>query len=323
MPDINHVYHGNALTVLQSWPDEIVDCCVTSPPYWGLRNYGVDGQLGLEKTPEEYVTKMVEVFREVRRVLKPMATLWLNMGDIYWGGGFGCSPGGNEDFTARYPKQASNKGSADHEDRKLLGSLRKGDFLKPKDLCGIPWRVAFALQSDGWYLRQDIIWNKLNPMPESVTDRCTKSHEYIFLLAKNQKYYFDAEAIKEDSNYTENFYRRKLRASANYNLKEPYKNNFPIPAEGGKRNKRSVWTIAAQPFKEAHFATFPEKLIEPCVLAGSKKSDTILDPFMGSGTTALVAAKLGRNFLGIELNPDYITMANHRISDELAQGKMF
>ena len=318
----NKIIQGDALEVLKTFPDEFIDCCITSPPYWGLRDYGVEGQIGLERTPEEYVAKMVEVFREVKRVLKKEGTFWLNLGDSYWGGGFGTSPGGNEDFTERYPKQASNRGTQDYETRKKLGALKKHhSILKPKDLVGIPWRVAFALQADGWYLRQDIIWAKPNPMPESVTDRCTKSHEYIFLLTKSPRYYFDNEAIKEPAS----------EAS-----KERYKYRFGSPAQAtrgmnetvptGKkehligittRNKRSVWTVTTKPCKEAHFATFPPDLITPMILAGCPEKGLILDPFMGSGTVAEVAKYLGRNYLGIELNPSYIKLAENRLRQEM------
>jgi DNA modification methylase len=281
-----------------------------------LRDYGVVGQLGLEKTPEEYVAKMVEVFREVKRVLKKEGTCWLNLGDSYVGGGRGgkgqCGRGSMEE--GRY------------ENGQRIG-LPTGNIpgLKAKDLVGIPWRVAFALQSDGWYLRQDIIWHKPNPMPESVTDRCTKSHEYIFLLAKSQKYYFDNEAIKEDSVDLESYQGRRFRNATKIALLKgrPGTPNT-LEKKGGqfnkkyeKCNKRSVWTITTKPFKEAHFATFPEDLIIPMVKAGCPKDGIVLDPFMGAGTTALVAKKLGRNYLGIELNPAYVKMAERRLRQEI------
>jgi len=322
----NKIIQGDSLEVLKTLPDESIDCCITSPPYWGLRDYGVDGQIGLEKTPEKYVSKMVEIFREIRRVLKKEGTVWLNLGDSYWGGGFGTSPGGNEDFAQRYPKQASNMGTADHETRKKLGALKKHhSIIKPKDLVGIPWRVALALQFDGWWLRQDIIWAKPNPMPESVTDRCTKSHEYIFLLAKSKKYYYDNEAIKEDSVDLESYVGRRFRNATKIALLKgrPGTPNT-LEKSGGqfdkkyeKHNKRSVWTITTKPYKEAHFATFPEDLIVPMVKAGCPKDGIILDPFMGSGTTALVAKKLARNYLGIELNPEYIKIANERLRQDI------
>jgi DNA modification methylase len=251
---------------LRSMPDGVVQCVVTSPPYWGLRDYGVEGQLGLEKTPEEYVAKMVEVFREVRRVLRDDGTLWLNLGDSYTGSGV------NDGRT----NAGLNQGNAREGN---LGSSRpntKIEGLKPKDLVGIPWRVAFALQADGWYLRSDIIWAKPNPMPEGVTDRPTKSHEYIFLLSKSARYFYDAEAIAE--------------ACVNDNT---------------TRNKRSVWTVATAPRKGSHFATFPLELPELCIKAGTKQGDVVLDPFLGSGTVAEVARLNNRIGLGFELNPKY------------------
>ena len=304
----NTVHHGDCLTVLKTFPDEFIDCCVTSPPYWGLRDYGVSGQLGLEKTPEEYVAKMVEVFREVKRVLKKEGTVWLNLGDSYCATTKG-SGGHNE-------KQDSNNGSW-FDNRKW----QIPDGLKPKDLVGIPWRVAFALQADGWYLRSDIIWHKPNPMPESVTDRPTKSHEYIFLLSKSAKYYFDQEAVREDSIDPESYNGRRPRNAPSMYFKDP-KNlkNFGSIKDGKlpygmtyeKRNIRSVWTITTQPYSQAHFATFPPKLIEPCILAGCPENGIVLDPFIGSGTVAQVATLHRRNWIGIELNPDYIKLADKR-----------
>jgi DNA modification methylase len=316
--DSTTIYNGDSLQVLKELPSGSVDCTITSPPYWGLRDYGVDNQLGLEPTPEQYVAKMVEVFREVKRVLKDDGTCWLNLGDSYVGGGRGgkgqCGKGSMEE--GRY-----NKGQR-------IG-LPTGNIkdLKPKDLVGIPWRVAFALQGDGWWLRQDIIWSKPNPMPESVTDRCTKSHEYIFLLAKSPKYYFDNEAIKENSVDPESYTGRRKRNAptmAKYDIKN-LKNAGSILEDGTlksgmvyeKRNRRSVWTITTKPFKEAHFATFPEDLIRPMILAGCPEKGIVLDPFIGSGTTAVVTQKLGRNYLGIELNPDYIKMAEQRLLQEV------
>ena len=296
---ITNILIGDVFTQLQTMPDNSVQCVITSPPYWGMRDYGtaswdggdsrcnhkvgrfeysvsgkqasnsasaghqaydvcpkcgatrIDSQIGLEQTPQEYVTKMVSVFREVWRVLKNDGVLWLNLGDSYAGNNSRATNGG----------------------------------IKSKDLVGIPWRVAFALQAGGWYLRQDIIWAKPNPMPESVTDRCTKSHEYVFMLTKEPRYYFNSEAIKE-----------------------------PSTTKGYKtRNKRDVWTIPTKPLKEAHFAVMPEALVEPCILASTRQDDTVLDPFTGSGTVGVVAYKLRRNFIGIELNPEYATIANNRI----------
>lgn len=270
--------NADAMNAMASIDSESVQTCITSPPYWGLRDYGVEGQLGLEKTPDEFVERLVNIFKEVKRVLKKDGTLWLNLGDSYCGGG---NNRGNKSAISN--KQASNRGAIGQVAKYGIHNF-KSPTIKPKDLVGIPWRVAFALQADGWYLRQDIIWHKPNPMPESVRDRCTKSHEYIFLLSKSKKYYFDNEAIKE-----------------------------PAFSPDGQRNKRSVWTVTTKPFKGAHFATFPPDLIEPCVLAGSKINDIILDPFFGAGTVGLVAKKHDRNFIGIEINQDYMAIAKERI----------
>jgi len=295
MIELNKIYNGDCLDLMRQWPDEFIDCCVTSPPYWGLRDYGVDGQFGLESTPEEYVAKLVEICQEVKRVLKPEGTLWLNLGDSYCGEGRGCDT----------PKQKSNKGT----DGMPKSIVPPG--MKQKDLAGIPWMVAFALRQDGWYLRQDIIWHKPNPMPESVKDRCTKAHEYIFLLSKNKKYYYDADAIKEPS-ICPNDKRRPLGSEGAWQMdgREQGENG------GGKAyehdtsmsNKRSVWMIPTRSYKEAHFATFPPDLITPCILAGCPKDGVVLDPFMGSGTTAMVAYENNRNYIGCELNPEYIKM---------------
>lgn len=388
---INRIHQGDVLTVLRSWPDSFVDCCVTSPPYWGLRDYGVDGQLGLEKTPEEYISKMVEVFREVRRVLKPEGTCWVNMGDSY-------SSGGRDSHGTRVGyKQASNRGTMEATGTRL--PMPEG--CKPKDLVGIPWFLAFALRADGWWLRQDIIWHKTNPMPESVTDRCTKSHEYLFLLTKSAKYFFDQEAIREP--HQEVSLKRALRNrfGGKYRDADPHEHgalksgngygpegNPDIVCSPGGRNRRSVWTIATEPTPEAHFATFPRKLIEPCILAGTSEKgycpecgkawvrrvekesiDTgrgrgkepaqcranleghqqvgvycntktlgfsssctcgvepvpgiVLDHFMGSGTTALVAYEHRRRWIGIELNQEYIKMARRRIAEAEKQMRIF
>ena len=321
---------GDALVELKKMPDESVDCCITSPPYWGLRNYGVNGQFGLEKTAKEYIAKMVEVFKEIKRVLKKEGTLWLNLGDSYNGGGrggIGCKNASLKEFT--------NTGTL------TMPKVNMASDLKPKDLVGIPWRVAFSLQSDGWYLRQDIIWAKPNPMPESVTDRCTKAHEYIFLFAKSQKYYFDREAIKEKSVTNENRPDGIIRdREYNYNSKlqqmrkgkswHNHKNDL-IAGQSQKkdlpnlalsyRNRRSVWTINSHPFKGAHFATFPEDLVLPCILAGCPRGGVVFDPFSGAGTVGVVCKKNNRNFIGIELNPAYIEMARQRINN--TQESMF
>ena len=298
---INTIINGDSLEVIKTLPDNSINCCVTSPPYWGLRDYGVEGQLGLEKTPEEYVGKMVAVFGEVRRVLKDDGTLWLNLGDSYSGS---CQTGGTNSISGKGKSQPHVK-------------HKRSTNLKPKDLVGIPWRVAFALQADGWYLRQDIIWHKPNPMPESVTDRCTKAHEYIFLMAKSEKYYYDAEAIAEASSY----YGKDKRSDMGNLRYEGKRTQGDIKQTGQQsfvtinetRNRRSVWTVATQPFKEDHFAVFPPNLIKPMVLAGCPTGGVVLDPFVGSGTTAIVARELGRRFIGIELNPEYADMASRRV----------
>ena len=301
---------GCCLSVLATLPDQSVNTCVTSPPYWGLRDYGMPGQLGLELTPEEYVANMVGVFRQVKRILRDDGTLWINLGDSYAGG---------------------------------------SRSLKPKDLVGIPWMVAFALRADGWYLRSDIIWSKPNPMPESVTDRPTKAHEYLFLLSKSANYHYDHESIREPAaessiqRWSQNVESQEGSHRANGGAKI----NGTMKAVGGPRrgdkqrghgrghngfndrwdqmtkeeqsfgrNKRSVWTVATKPFPEAHFATYPPELIEPCILAGCPKGGTVLDPFFGAGTTGLVADRLQRNCIGIELNPQYVEIAERRLKKE-------
>ena len=283
-----------------------VQTCVTSPPYFGLRDYGVVGQIGLEPTPDEYVAQMVAVFRAVRDVLVDDGTLWLNLGDSYVSVGSGTQ-GANGEMATRRVAQV--------RDRKAVHStvLRPPSVpgVAPKNLIGIPWRVAFALQADGWYLRSDIIWHKPNPMPESVTDRPTKAHEYIFLLAKSERYYYDAEAIAEDGSGRSAGNRRyKYDGLLGHETKQGILS--VADKEWDKRNRRSVWTVPTQPFSGAHFATFPRALIEPCILAGSRPGDTVLDPFMGSGTTGQVATDLGRNFIGCELNPDYLRLHDMR-----------
>lgn len=296
---------GDSLEQLKTLESESVQTCITSPPYWGLRDYGVSGQLGLEPTPSEYVQKLVLVFDEVKRVLTADGTLWLNLGDSYVGGG----RGGNSQVITGRGKDAS-----------MVSRTKEIIGLKPKDLVGIPWRVAFALQENGWYLRQDIIWHKPNPMPESVTDRCTKAHEYIFLLSKSQSYFFDNEAIKEAAKRPgekQTFGGAKAKNSTIpkgdprfRNGSEQWGREIVTPTT---RNKRSVWTVTTKPFKGAHFATFPPDLIEPCILAGSRKGDTVLDPFFGAGTTGVVAKKHERECIGIELNPEYMEIAKRRV----------
>ena len=357
---------GDSLQVLRTMEDESIDCIITSPPYYGLRDYGtakweggdpncphyrtskysentatghkammekghavgdaiyktvcplcgavrIDDQIGLEETPEEYIEHLVTVFREARRVLKKDGTLWLNIGDSYAGGAGRW--GGDKNMSA---KQTSNNGS--------IGQIPvtqkwSHETIRQKKLIGIPWMLAFALRADGWYLRQDIIWQKPNPMPESVKDRCTKSHEYIFLLSKSPKYYFDYEAIKEPRTAKEKGESRTYRGGV-YTNGNTFNNSAKIertshgnkPASSDLRNKRDVWNIAIKPYKGAHFATFPEALVEPCLLAGCPEGGTALDPFSGAGTVGVVCKKKGRNYVGIELNPEYAQLQADRIA---------
>lgn len=299
------ILQGDCRDVLKTLPAESVHCCVTSPPYWGLRDYGVSGQIGLESTYQAFVAEMVGVFREVRRVLRADGTCWINLGDSYANDGkWGGSTGG--------------KHAAGLHGETGIGREKRVTGLKPKDLCGIPWRVAFALQEDGWYLRQDIIWAKPNPMPESVTDRCTKAHEYLFLMSKSARYFYDAEAIKEAA--SENTHATgkdgyRGAAAARHTNGDRNDGGGAIGAREN-RNKRSVWEVATAPFSEAHFATFPPALIEPCIKAGCPKGGTCLDPFGGAGTTGLVADRLQRNAILIELNPKYAAMAERRIHND-------
>lgn len=302
---------GDCRERLKGLPSKSAHTCVTSPPYFGLRDYGVDGQIGLETTPDAFVAEMVDVFREVRRVLRDDGTLWLNLGDSYannakWGG----SSGGKHV-------------EALHGDTKV-GRAKKSTGLKPKDLIGIPWRVAFALQADGWYLRQDIIWAKPNPVPESVQDRCTKAHEYVFLLSKGPKYHFDAAAIAEATAYPEgpgNISQGKYGDAYDAgDERQRTKINLNKIGARETRNKRSVWTVGSEPFSGAHFATFPTALIEPCILAGCPAGGTVLDPFGGAGTTGLVSDRLQRDAVLIELNPEYAEIARKRL---LGDGGMF
>ena len=283
-------------------PDASAQTCVTSPQYFGLRDYGVDGQIGLEPTPDEFVASLVTVFREVRRVLRDDGTLWLNLGDSY------ARTGG----TDRKVPETARVGSTRNTMTQMGDRTSKAPSgLKDKDLIGVPWRVAFALQADGWYLRQDIIWHKPNPMPESVRDRCTKAHEYIFLLSKSPRYYFDSEAIKEPASAPPKKCGPKNDASRNDSGRTGI-----VRGDGETRNRRSVWTVSTKPFGEAHFATFPPALIEPCILAGSRLGDTVLDPFGGAGTTGLVAQQHGRNAVLTEINPEYAEIARRRIGNE-------
>lgn len=393
---MNQIFNEDCRTGLKKLPDQSVNCCVTSPPYFGLRDYGtgkweggnelcnherdskksnksitgsnnviggigdgiykdicrkcgakrIDEQVGLEETPELYVQNMVEIFREVKRVLKDDGTLWLNLGDSYWGGKGTSGASSIEHLESRTTSTINGKQHNIGKKGWIKPGNGKHNIIKPKDLIGIPWMVAFALRADGWYLRQDIIWHKPNPMPESVTDRCTKSHEYIFLMSKSKKYYYDQEAIKTEISDTT---IKRLMQDTRWQKgseRVPGKTNGPMKAVGnrkgyshrgtgdkklashsgnfdadgniigdGKANKKSVWTVTTKPFKEAHFATFPEKLIEPCILAGCPEGGIVLDPFMGAATTAVVAKKLGRQYVGYELNPEYIRIGEKRLYD--------
>ena len=389
--ELNKVYLGNAIDIIRTFPDESIDCVVTSPPYYGLRDYGtghweggdpnckhyreskksdktitghkrmqeheapvgdaiyksvcplcgavrVDEQIGLEETPEEYIDRLVELFREIKRCLKKEGTIWVNIGDSYWGGGWR-----NAEFNEHSGEiQKGSKGTYCGKSMPNLKGYVNG--YKPKDLIGIPWMLAFALRAAGWYLRQDIIWHKPNPMPESVTDRCTKAHEYIFLLSKSKDYYFAYEEIQEDAVTAENRpigivrereldYNTKRRNNPEAYLQTPRTkncqydgqapNSMHIRREMGMkdvqyttRNKRDVWSVCVKPNRETHFATYPESLVVPCIKAGCPENGVVLDPFMGSGTTGIVARKLNRNFVGTELNPEYQKMAERRIFNE-------
>jgi len=280
---------------------------VTSPPYFGLRDYGCNGQIGLEQTPDEYVAKLVSVFREVKRVLRDDGTLWLNLGDSYAGSGKGSNPDGTPHPSRLLGKQGTNTGTVTG---KNMPQKASAIGLKSKDLIGIPWRVAFALQQDGWYLRQDIIWHKPNPMPESVKDRCTKAHEYIFLLSKSPKYYFNNEAIKDP--VKQDWGTRDRKNGKYHNEGSGLQPHSGLEKSYEKANKRSVWTVTTKPFKGAHFATFPPDLIEPCILAGCPKDGVVLDTFNGAGTVGVVVAKHSRRYLGIELNPEYCQITLNR-----------
>ena len=300
------ILQGDAVAKLKEIDDGSINTCVTSPPYWGLRDYGQEDQLGLEETPEEFIDNMVKIFSEVKRCLRDEGTFWLNLGDSYGAQrGKGFNTHANVGKTNRITKM-----------QEQYGDIKVKTNLPQKNLVGIPWRVALALQADGWYLRQDIIWHKPNPMPESVKDRCTKAHEYIFLLSKKPKYYYDHEAIKEDAKYPQG-------PNSPQSIKKG-KGMYGMDTRGGlsnvgalaKKNKRSVWTVTTKPFKGAHFATFPQDLIEPCILAGCPKDGLVLDPFAGSGTTGLVANNHKRNAVLIELNPDYIKIIKERCGVE-------
>lgn len=324
---IGKLYQGDCLNVLQQMEDQSVQCVVTSPPYWGLRDYGDADQLGLEPTPQEYVQKLVRIFQEVRRVLRNDGTVWLNLGDSYNSGAqFNHHSDGLGKETKRY---------SEGEPGKWAGHRPLTPGLKPKDLVGIPWRVAFALQDDGWYLRSEIVWHKPNPMPESVTDRPTCAHEKVFLLSKSERYFYDYEAVKEASTYSapnspqsiaspygQGFSRRAAnsgeRKDCHSEKHERHRSGIPGGqslelAASGKRNLRNVWNIPTRPFPGAHFAVFPPDLVEPCIKAGSKKGDTVLDPFIGAGTTGLVAQNLERRWAGIELSASSCELVKGRV----------
>jgi len=308
---MNKIEFGDCRETMRRWKEQGIKAqtCVTSPPYFGLRDYGHDGQLGLEETPDEYIKAMVEVFRCVWDVLEDDGTLWLNIGDSY------CNSNGFARASPEYQREGRNNMPAN--DRKLDKLHETG--LKTKDLIGIPWMLAFALRADGWYLRQDIIWHKPNPMPESVQDRCTKAHEYIFLLSKSQKYYYDHEAIKEAA-----IHEGRIVKASGTDAKNGAKGEFGATAAGftthdtlvTDRNKRSVWTVTTKPYAGAHFAVFPSDLIEPCIMSGAPVGGIVLDPFMGSGTTAQVAQNLGRQYIGCELNPAYMELQNIRTAQQ-------
>lgn len=308
---MNKIEFGDCRDIMRKWASEEVKAqtCVTSPPYFGLRDYGHDGQIGLEQTPEEYIAAMVDVFRCVKDILSDDGTVWLNIGDSYF-----------PHNGTRGNKTPAGDTLRGRDNRYQPAPKLKAKGIKEKDLIGIPWMLAFALRADGWYLRQDIIWHKPNPMPESVKDRCTKAHEYIFLFSKSERYFFDNQSIKEKAkrpNEKQTFGGQKAKLS-NINENDPrYRNGSE---QWGRtiettelRNRRDVWTIPVKPYKGAHFATFPTALIEPCILAGSREGDIVLDPFMGSGTTAQVALQHGRQYIGCELNPEYETLQKQRI----------
>ena len=300
------ILYGDCRDTLDAFIPKSARMCVTSPPYYGLRNYGnEDNQIGQEQTPEEYIEEMVNVFRKVREVLTDDCTLWLNIGDSY----YNYRPGKGQS----YPKQSVSKTKQDLPDKcNKRGNKLKG--LKEKDLIGIPWMLAFALRQDGWYLRQDIIWHKPNPMPESVRDRCTKSHEYLFLLSKNKKYYYDNEAIKEP--VKQDWGTRDRTKGKYHNTGSGLAPHSGLSKSYDRKNKRSVWSITNKPYKGSHFAVFPPDLIEPCIKAGSEEGDIILDPFMGSGTTAMVSKELNRYYIGCELHEEYSELIQQRVPDQ-------
>lgn len=314
--DYGTIITGDALTTLRTLPDQSVQCCVTSPPYWGLRDYGVQGQIGLESSPQEYVAALLPIFQEVRRVLRTDGTLWLNVGDSYIG----------------YHGNKRAHGSAAPSDKdgyreNMRATSVGANGLKNKDMAGIPWRLAFALQVDGWYLRCDCIWAKPNPMPESVQDRPTRAHEYLFLLSKSERYYYDHEAVREPSSPSRKGNAKTFRGGGAYtggrsfdNSSDAIRDSHGNTRQGDTRNRRSVWTVATCPFPDAHFATFPPELVRPCILAGCPAGGVVLDPFFGAGTVGVVCVEEGRRYIGIELNPDYVSMAEQRIAQARPHG---
>lgn len=319
---VNEILVGDAVKKLQELPDRSVNCCVTSPPYYKLRDYGMPGQIGWEKIPEEYIEKLVLVFREIRRVLTDEGTLWIVIGDSYNGSGKNRISGGKAYSGSGKYKQGTNKGS-------IIGNIYKTDvdYLKPKDLIGIPWMLAFALRADGWYLRKDNIWSKPNPMPESVKDRCTTSHEYIFMFSKSRKYYYDYESIMEEAKYDG---RKDTRMKGSHKYSQNGVTGLTpqtFAARGHERwvmkdgrymkNKRSVWTVATKPYKDAHYAVYPPELVRDCILAGCPVDGIVIDPFFGSGTTGEVCAENNRNWIGIDLDPRNEVLAKKRLSNNV------
>ncbi|WGV20470.1 site-specific DNA-methyltransferase [Pseudomonas putida] len=316
MTQQHRILVGDCIEMMRTLPDQSVHTCITSPPYFGLRDYGVDGQIGLEASPRAFIESLVAVFREVRRVLRDDGTIWVNIGDSYandtkWGG------------------STSGKHVSAMHGNSGIGRRRTHTGLKSKDLIGIPWRLAIALQDDGWYLRQDIIWHKPNPMPESIKDRCTKAHEYLFLLSKNHRYYFDQDAIREparaqaateSASRRNSFARETKYTDGEHGQTAQHRTGRDDVDYDETRNKRSVWTVATASFKGAHFATFPPDLIRPCVLAGSPRGGMVLDPFGGAGTTALVAMQEGRQSVICELNPEYAALARQRLDTAWIEG---
>lgn len=310
------IHNGDCLEVLKTLPDESVHCCVTSPPYYALRDYGMKEQIGREATPKEYISRLTEVFTEVRRVLRSDGTLWLNIADTYAG------KGNQGDFV--------NSGNPKGRNNQAVTLSDKAPDCKPKDMIGIPWMLAFALRDRGWYLRNDIIWMKENPMPESCKDRCSRCYEHIFLLSKSRKYFFDAKAISEPiAPATAERLKRGMKGGSKYGKPvpgQPQTQTINRPREHGEiidsminpmRNKRDVWVVNTVPFKGGHYAAYPPKLVEPCLPAGCPEGGIVLDPFFGTGTTGMVARQMGRHFIGIELNPEYAELAKARIGGEI------